>query len=59
MQKTFVATYSASEIPPMKSEITVDQIFSKIDFKKIIFKCDIEGSEYLIMDDLLSFYNEK
>ena len=55
--KTFVSTYSAGEIPLIKSEITIDQIFSKIDFKKIIFKCDIEGSEYLIMDDLLKYHD--
>jgi len=49
----FISSHSAGEIPNLTSSITVDDIFSSIKSKNIIFKCDIEGSEYQIIDELL------
>ena len=51
----FISSHSAGEIPLMKTEISVDKVFEKIDFRKAIFKCDIEGSEYFIIDDIMKY----
>ena len=51
----FISSHSAGEIPLIKNEISLDKIFEKIDFKKAIFKCDIEGSEYFIIDDMMKY----
>lgn len=39
-------------------DITVDQIFSMIDAKKVLVKVDIEGGEYRIIDDLLKYVDK-
>ena len=54
-QNIFISTHSAGEIPLIKKDITIAEIFDKLDFKKIFLKCDIEGSEYLIVDDVLKY----
>ena len=51
----FISSHSAGEIPLLKTEISVDKVFEKIDFRKAIFKCDIEGTEYFIIDDIMKY----
>ena len=51
--ENFISSHSAGEIPLIYSNINVGQIFSNIKSNKIIFKCDIEGSEYEIVDEIL------
>lgn len=36
-------------------DVTIDKVFSRVDSDKVFVKIDIEGSEYLIIDDLLQF----
>ena len=54
--KVFAPTHSAGEVPFISSEVTVDHIFKNSNLKKLILKCDIEGTEYLIIDDILKHY---
>ena len=49
------SSHSAGEIPLIKTEISVDEIFKKIDFRRAILKCDIEGTEYFIIDDIMKY----
>lgn len=51
----FVMSDSASKVPLFKKDITVNKIFNELDYKKIFLKCDIEGSEYYIIDDILEY----
>tara|TARA_Y100000389_G_scaffold59534_1_gene55607 strand:- start:6536 stop:7390 length:855 start_codon:yes stop_codon:yes gene_type:complete len=54
--KAFVSTHSAGEVPFLTSEVSVDHIFNNCNLKKLILKCDIEGTEYLIIDDILKHH---
>ena len=51
----YVMSHSAGEVPLFKKDITVNKIFNELDYKKIFLKCDIEGSEYYIIDDILEY----
>ena len=57
-QNKKVFNYSLKEFLTIKNEISVDEIFNNVPFKKIILKCDIEGTEYSIIDDILKFQNK-
>ena len=53
----YVISHSAGEIPLFKKDITIREIFDKINSQNIFLKCDIEGSEYYIIDDILEYHN--
>ena len=53
-----ISTHSAGEIPLLKSEISIQKVFENINYKRIILKCDIEGTEYLIIDDILKYQDK-
>jgi len=53
----YVMSHSAGEIPLFKKDITIKKIFNEVNCKNIFLKCDIEGSEYYIIDDILEFFN--
>lgn len=42
----------------LKNNITVDKIFKNLNYKNVFLKCDIEGSEYLIIDDILNYHSK-
>ena len=51
----YVMSHSAGEIPLFKKDITINKIFDEINFQNAFLKCDIEGSEYYIIDDILEY----
>jgi len=51
-----INTHSSGEIPILIKKITIDEIFKQHNLKNILFKCDIEGTEYLIIDDLIKYF---
>jgi hypothetical protein len=53
----YVMSHSAGEIPLFKKDITIKKIFDEINFQNVFLKCDIEGSEYYIIDDILEYHN--
>ena len=53
----YVTNHSAGEIPIFKIDITIREIFDKINYQNVFLKCDIEGSEYYIIDDILEYHN--
>jgi len=55
--KAFVMSHSAGEVPLLKKDITVKKIFDKFNYQKVFLKCDIEGSEYYIIDDIIEYNN--
>ena len=54
-KKKVIGNFLENKMKLFESTITVDKIFKKINFEKIVFKCDIEGSEYEIIDEFVKY----
>jgi hypothetical protein len=53
--KIFHILYKICKKSNQKNEIDVEEIFSKIESNQVLLKVDIEGSEYEIIDQIISF----
>jgi|TARA_B110000971_G_C19895926_1_gene447649 hypothetical protein len=54
-KKKVIGNFLENKAKLFEPTITIDKIFKEINFKKIIFKCDIEGSEYEIIDEFIKY----
>jgi len=52
-----INNHSSNEFPSYIKKITIDEIFNQHNLKNILFKCDIEGTEYLIIDELVKYFD--
>ena len=54
-KKKIIGNFLEYKAKLFEQTTTIDKIFKKINFKKIVFKCDIEGSEYEIIDEFVKY----
>tara|TARA_B110001452_G_C15153483_1_gene401430 strand:+ start:74 stop:892 length:819 start_codon:yes stop_codon:yes gene_type:complete len=57
-QKKIIGNFSVNNSNFFESTSTIENIFEKIKYDKVILKCDIEGSEYEIIDDFLNYHDK-
>ena len=55
--KKIIGKFSKNKKKLFENTSTIESIFKEINYYKVIFKCDIEGSEYEIIDDFLNYQN--
>lgn len=57
-QKKIIGNFSENKKKFFESTSTIKNIFKKIKHDKVVLKCDIEGSEYEIIDDFLNYQDK-